>query len=355
MPRSQWLIPLGDVTPQDRELAGTKMARLGELLRMGVPVPQGFVITSVAFKRFLERRNLSQEIRKTLGRIKPTIEQTGKLDPALANLREFLESAEMPAELGAIIHQGYDDLCNALGVRGTPVVVRSSATSEDAAEASLAGQFETYLGVSKDDLETFVKKCWASLFTSRAVTYLVKKDLPLERALMAVGVQELVDAKSAGVVFTIDPVTGNSSKIVIEGSWGLGESVVQGKVTPDRYTLDKHSLAIESTLISNKTTGLFYDPAKKQIAEVAVPKEAASKPCLSQEEVIELGRLAKQIEEHYGGAPQDIEWVLEKETTNPGKFRIVQCRPETVWSAKKSGGFDVVDYMIDSLFRRKDK
>ena len=354
MQRSAWVVPLGDLTPQDRELAGPKMARLGELLRIGVPVPQGFVITSASYKTFLERGNLSGEIRKTLDAIKPETEKIDKVEDALEKLRGFLQSAEMPAELRAMIHQGYADLCKSLGVGSTPVAVRSSATSEDAAEASLAGQFETYLGVGEEDLEANVKKCWASLFTPRAVTYLLRKHLPIHRALMAVGVQALVDAKSAGVAFTLDPVTGDSSKIVIEGSWGLGESVVQGRITPDRYVLDKRSLAILTTLISNKTKGLLYDPARKRVTEFIVPKEAASKPCLSQEHAIELARLTIQIERHYDN-PQDIEWVLGKETSIPQKIQIVQCRPETVWSARKSKKFDAVDYMIESLFRRKDR
>jgi pyruvate,water dikinase len=218
------------------------------------------------------------------------------------------------------------------------VAVRSSATAEDLPDASFAGQQETYLNVKgNDDLLDKVVKCWSSLFTPRAIFYRNEKGFPHEKVLISVGVQKMVNSRAAGVMFTINPVTGDNSEIMIEGNYGLGETVVSGSVNPDDFIVDKKTLAIKSSRIAKKTIMYMRDPQTGKTVHLDVPEAKQKEFCINDDEVLKLATLAKRIEEHYGKA-MDIEWAIDKDLPYPQNIFIVQARPETVWSGKTSEG-----------------
>ena len=214
------------------------------------------------------------------------------------------------------------------------VAVRSSATAEDLPDASFAGQQETYLNVkgSKDLLDKVVK-CWSSLFTPRAIFYRNEKGFEHDKVFISVGVQKMVNSKSAGVMFSINPVTGDKSEIIIEGNFGLGETVVSGAVNPDDFILDKESLEIKERRIARKTIQYLRDPSTGKTVHLEVPEKQQKVPCISDKEVAKLGNLAKIIEKHYK-KPMDIEWAIDKDLSFPNNIFVVQARPETVWSSK---------------------
>lgn len=214
------------------------------------------------------------------------------------------------------------------------VAVRSSATAEDLPDASFAGQQETYLNVrGADEVMEKTLKCWSSLFTPRAIFYRSEKGFAHEKVFISVGIQKMVNSKAAGVMFTINPVTGDPDQIVIEGNYGLGEAVVSGAVTPDDFVVDKKTLKVIEKRIAKKTVQYIRDPKTGKTVHVEVPPEKQEQPCISDEEILRLAELAKRIEQHYGKA-QDIEWAIDRDLPFPSNVFIVQSRPETVWSAK---------------------
>jgi pyruvate,water dikinase len=240
----------------------------------------------------------------------------------------------MPKDIGGAIRSAYEELCRKLGLSDVFVAVRSSATAEDLPDASFAGQQETFLNVKgvRHLLENTVK-CWSSLFTPRAIFYRTEKGFAHEKVFISVGVQKMVNSKAAGVIFTINPVTGDPSQIVIEGNYGLGETVVSGAVTPDDFVVDKNTLKIIERRIAKKTVQYLRDLGTGKTVHLDVPVEKQEQPCLNDEEIIKLAELAKRIEQHYGKA-QDIEWAIDSDLSFPDNIFIVQSRPETVWSLK---------------------
>lgn len=326
-----WFDELGK---EDIPLVGGKNANLGEMLKAGIPVPQGFAITAYAYKRFIEETGIAQQIYKI---IEETV--TDKNDPkqyegASKKIRALIESTSMPDYLAEAIKWAYRELCNRTNLVNVSVAVRSSATAEDLPDASFAGQQETYLNVSGEEklLERTVK-CWSSLFTPRAIFYRTQKGFRHEDVFISVGVQKMVNAKAAGVMFTLNPVTGDKNQIVIEANWGLGESVVSGAVTPDYFIVDKNAMRITERKIAKKTVEYVRNPETGETIHAEVPPERQEIPCLTDEEILKLAELGKKIEEHYGRA-QDIEWAIDRDLPFPENVFIVQSRPETVWSVK---------------------
>ncbi|HEX9722645.1 MAG TPA: phosphoenolpyruvate synthase [Candidatus Paceibacterota bacterium] len=323
---------LEEVDKRDVKLVGGKNASLGEMYSqlqpMGIAVPNGFAITTNAFKAFLERGGLQKQIKEKLrsldtGDLK-SLQQTGQ------EIRQLILDAELPRDLQRRISQAYAKLG-----RKASVAVRSSATTEDTAEASFAGQQDTYLNVvGEQELLQAIKKTFASLFTDRAISYRKDKGFNSFGAL-SVGVQKMVraDKGAAGVLFTIDPETGFDKAVVINGSWGLGEMVVQGEVTPDEFVvfkpmLEKKRGIIEKTL-GPKKQKLIY--GAKGTKKVAVPEQDRKKLCLEDKEVSKLALWGTQIEKHFG-KPMDIEWAKD----DKGKLFVVQARPETVHANAKN-------------------
>ncbi len=312
---------------------GGKNANLGEMLKAGIRVPPGFAVTTDSYLDFLRKAGLAEEILELLNRVDPA--EVASVEDIGARIRRLIESAPIPPEVEEMIKESYVSLCDRCGAREVPVAVRSSATAEDLPTASFAGQQDTYLWIKgPDQVVQRVRQCWASLFTPRSISYRIKNKFPHEKVLISVGVQKMVNSKVAGVMFTLDPVNGDPSKVVIEGSWGLGETVVSGSVTPDRFVVDKVTLEINERVISHKGIECVYDPNRGEVVHSEVVPDRSDLCCLEREEVMELTRVAKLIEEHYG-LPQDIEWAIDRDLPFPDNVFIVQSRPETVWSQRR--------------------
>jgi pyruvate,water dikinase len=240
----------------------------------------------------------------------------------------------MPKDIETAIRNAYVELNKRFNLKDTFVAVRSSATAEDLPDASFAGQQETFLNVKgADDLIDKVRKCWSSLFTPRAIFYRTEKGFPHEKVFISVGVQKMVNSRAAGVMFTINPVTGNRDEIVIEGNFGLGETVVSGAVNPDDFVVDKNSMLIKERRISRKTIKYVRDPKTGKTVHLDIPESEQKTVCISDQEINKLAELAKRIEKHYG-KPMDIEWAIDQDLTFPENMMLVQARPETVFGTK---------------------
>ncbi|RLE55657.1 MAG: phosphoenolpyruvate synthase [Thermoprotei archaeon] len=322
-----------ELTKEDVPLVGGKCANLGEMTRAGLPVPPGFAVSAYAYKRFIEETGIKDKIYEILREVIKE-KKPEEYEEASRRIRELIEKTPMPKDIEEEIRRAYRELCRRLNMEKVPVAVRSSATAEDLPDASFAGQQETYLNViGEDEVIEKVKKCWSSLFTPRAIFYREQKGFAHERVLISVAVQKMVNAKAAGVMFTIHPVTGEEDKLVIEANWGLGETVVSGRVTPDEWVVDKKTLEIVERRVSEKKVAIFRDPKTGKSIEVELPPEKAKAPCLTDEEVKELAKYGIAIEKHYGRA-MDVEWAIDQDLPFPQNVFIVQARPETVWSVR---------------------
>jgi len=328
------VVRLEDVRKDDISLVGGKCANLGELTAKGIHVPPGFAVTAEAFRRFLEETKIGEIIHKTLG------SSNGSKDPkqyeeASEEIRKILESAPMPEDIAGKVRTAYRDLCEKTGDKNVTVAVRSSATSEDLPDASFAGQQDTYLNVSgEDQLVHYVQKCWGSLYTPRAIFYREEKGFPHDKVLISVGVQKMVRSNCSGVAFTLDPINGDPSKIVIESTWGLGEALVAGIVRPDRFIVDKGTMQLIHKEIVPKMIEHVPNDKTGLTIQSDVPAERRNVSSLTDEQVIEIAKVAVDIEDHYH-TPQDIEFAVEHGTAGSSLY-IVQTRPETFWSKMKS-------------------
>jgi pyruvate,water dikinase len=318
----------------DIPLVGGKNASLGEMIHAGLPVPPGFAVTAYAYEKFLEQTRIAKMIYKI---IKETV--TDPNDPkqysiASEKIRKLIETSQMPKTIENAVRSAYKEINKRLNLKDAFVAVRSSATAEDLPDASFAGQQETFLNVRGiGDLLVKIIKCWSSLFTPRAIFYRNEKGFAHEKVLISVGVQKMVNSRAAGVMFTINPVTGNTDEIVIEGNYGLGETVVSGAVNPDDFVVDKKTLKIKERRIAKKTVQYTRDPDTGKTVHSDVPEKKQKEPCVNDEEIAKLAELAKLIEKHYDKA-MDIEWAIDKDLSFPKNIFVVQARPETVWSAK---------------------
>ncbi len=322
-----------DIDKNDVEIVGGKNANLGEMINIGIQVPPGFSVTSNSYCEFIKQEKLDEKIFKILKSL--DVNDTKKLKETSEYIRKSIISKNIPKQIESEIKKAYSLLCNKT-TKNVSVAVRSSATAEDMPDASFAGQNETYLNVKEEkDLLQAVKKCFASLFTSRSIFYREQKGLLHENVYLSVAIQKMVDVKSAGVMFTLHPKTGDKSKIIIEGSWGIGESVVSGSITPDYFEINKDSLVIENKRIKDKKFELVSDIKSSKTINSIVPENRRKKSCITDNEIKKLCEIAKKIENHYG-YPQDIEWALEKNTEFPDNIFIVQTRPETIWSKKET-------------------
>ena len=324
-----------ELSKDDVPLVGGKCANLGEMINAGIPVPPGFAVTAYAYKRFIEETGISQKIYDILDETITDPKDPKQYEEASKKIRKLIESTPIPGEIQEAIVKAYRDLSKRIGQQAVFVAVRSSATAEDLPGASFAGQQETFLNVKgeKDLLES-VRKCWSSLFTPRAIFYRTEKGFRHEKVLISVAVQKMVNSRSAGVIFTLHPVTGDRSKIVVESVWGLGEAIVSGAVTPDHFEVDKNTFKILVKNVVKKEVEYIRDPKTGKTIHAKVPPERQEAPSLTDEEVVELAKIAKKIEEHYG-TPQDIEFAVDRDLPFPKNLFIVQSRPETVWSMKE--------------------
>lgn len=305
-----WLEEVGE---NDGEIVGGKGASLGEM-KSEFPVPEGFIVTTEAYRKFLEESGIKEELL-----------ELSKKEKAKES-RDLILEAQTPEEIKETIKESYRDLGNGR------VAVRSSATAEDLPDASFAGQQETFLEVmGEDEVIQKIKECWSSLFTDRAVSYREEKGFDHSDVEIAVVVQKMVDSEKSGVMFTCDPSTGEENT-TIEASWGLGESVVGGGVTPDNYVIDREKDKIISKQIGSKKKMLVRNESNgKGVIEKEVPEEKRKEQVLSDEEIQKLVEIGERLEEHYG-IPQDVEWAIHN-----GEIYIVQSRPITTIKNKKEG------------------
>ena len=309
-----------DVGKDDIPLVGGKGANLGELTKAGIPVPPGFIVTAHSYYYFLERSKLTDEIRSLLSSLDP--DDSSKLQEIASNIKASINAAEMPQEIADEIAQAYQKLGGGL------VAVRSSATAEDLPEASFAGQQRTFLNVEGEkEVITAVQQCWASLFEPRAIFYRANRGFDHLTIGIAVPVQRMVQSEASGILFTLEPVTNDHSKVVIEAVYGLGEAIVAGEITPDLYIVDKEKEEVLDKTIASQGWQLVRDAKGKNLEEanvkVPIKKRDQRKQKLTDDYIGILARLGKRIEALYD-FPQDIEWAQEE-----GALYIVQTRPVT--------------------------
>jgi pyruvate,water dikinase len=312
-----------DVGIHDRPTVGGKGGSLGELTQAGIAVPPGFVVTTSAFEGFLKALEDREPVRAKVSVLDP--DDHGAATKLSEELRRRVIEEPMPAEVERAILAAHAELTDGV----TPVAVRSSATTEDAEDASFAGLQDTFLWVlTGADMVARVRECWGSLYSVESMCYRRKQGLPEEGVAMAVVVQAMVDARCAGVMFTRSPLTGDKSVITIEGAWGLGSAVVSGEVTPDKWVVGKITGEISSREISDKHAKQV--PAEGGgIKEVLLEGTERKAPCLTDDELMALREVGRKVERHYR-KPQDIEWAFDKQ----GNLLLLQSRPETVWAMK---------------------
>lgn len=301
----------------DAAIAGGKGASLGEMTQAAIPVPPGFVILSNAFERFLEETDLNVEIDAALDTVNHKEMHT--VEYASEKIQALILGAEIPQDIADEIKTFFKEL------NTTYVAVRSSATAEDSASAAWAGQLDSFLNTTEETLLENVKRCWASLFTPRAIFYRFEKDLHTQKISVAVVVQKMVESEVSGIAFSVHPVTQDYNQLIIEAGFGLGEAIVSGSVTPDSYVVEKEPRRIIDINTNTQTRALYrIDGGGNEWRDVPEPK--ASSQVLSETQILELSEIILTIEKHYG-FPCDIEWAYEG-----GKFYVVQSRPITTLS-----------------------
>ncbi len=313
------IVWFNEVTKKDIPLVGGKGANLGEMTNAQIPVPPGFVVTSGVYFDFLRQAKLTDKIRKQLEAI--DVNDSKQLQQVAAQVRQLISNAAMPPEIAKEIREAYIKMGRGL------VAVRSSATAEDLPEASFAGQQRTFLNVQGEkEVVAAVQECWASLFEARAIYYRHHQGFDDLKVGLAVPIQRMVESHTSGVMFTVEPVTNDTSKVVVEAVFGLGETLVSGEITPDLYLIDKEEQRIISKKIAKQEWQLIRNPAadnKEVNIQVTLPEATQTQQKLRDDEIIQLVKLGKQIEKHYQ-FPQDIEWAKEN-----NKIYIVQTRPVT--------------------------
>jgi pyruvate,water dikinase len=309
-----------DIHFEDVNIVGGKGANLGEMYNLGIPVPNGFCVTAEAYYKFIETNKLKPKIKDILEAT--DVDQPEQLSTASAKIRKLIKSSPIPQDIALEIMIAYKKLCSFGGLKDVPVAVRTSATAEDSADASFAGQGDTFLNViGETNVVNQVRACWSSLFTSRSIFYQVKKHYNHFKIGVAVPVQKMVQSEISGIVFTLNPVTNNKNEIVVETIWGLGEYIVQGVVTPDQHLVDKSNWEIKykNTVHQDIQLTRFSDGNKK----TSVPKYKQNKAKISDVMAVKVAKLAQKLHNHYGKA-QDIEFAIEK-----NKLYFVQTRPIT--------------------------
>jgi pyruvate,water dikinase len=308
-----------NLNQHDTDLAGGKGASLGEMTQSGIPVPPGFVVLSIAFEQFTETENLKSEIDAILHEVNH--QEILTLEQASEAIRALIRRASMPQNIADEILKHLKQLDSQY------VAVRSSATAEDSASAAWAGQLESYLNVTEDQVIDKVKQCWSSLFTPRAIFYRFEKGLYSHHISVAVVIQKMINSEVSGIAFSVHPVTEDPNQVIIEAGYGLGEAIVSGQITPDSYVVEKVKNEIIYTSISVQERGLYkVNSGGNEWQDIT--KVKGEKQKLNNKEIRQLAKLVIHIENHYG-FPCDIEWAL-----NNGTFFIIQSRPITTLTSK---------------------
>lgn len=334
--KSPIILWFSDIRKEDIKDVGGKGANLGELTRAGIPVPNGFCVTSDAYFHFLEQTGLKKNITSLLQGLNP--EDNKKLNQVSKAIKQLIISAKMPEDLSKPIKEAY------LRLGGLSVAVRSSATAEDLPEASFAGQQATFLNIKgPEQVVHAYQKCLASLFEARAIYYRIVQKYDHMKVGLAVPVQNMIDSDTAGILFTVDPVTENNDNLVIEAGYGFGEAVVLGAVTPDRYVVSKKDLKIVSKEVNQQKWKIVKDFHGGD-KHVTVPKAKQKLQKITDEEILKLAKIGLLIEKHYG-KPQDTEWAIENK-----EIYFVQARPITTLGKQK----DKVESQSDTIDQKAE-
>lgn len=312
---------------------GGKCAGLGSLIGAGAPVPPGFAITTEAWRTMLGQDGLRGRIEAEMRHIRSS--RDPNLPEICEKVRTMIEETPIAPSLETAIRQALAELSERSGLNNIPVAVRSSATAEDLPNASFAGLHDTALWVmGASDVLRQVRRCWSSLYAAGAVAYRLDNGFPHEKAWMAVGIQKMVNAKAAGVAFTLNPISGDRSKIAIDSSFGLGEAVVSGEVTPDNFLVDKVIFEVVKQVISPKHIEYAFDAEQGIVVKRAISPERQKQISLTREEIVAVAKIAKYAEAHFR-SPQDIEWAIDADLPPGESVVLLQSRPETVWSRKE--------------------
>lgn len=331
-----WFEELGQ---EHCEIVGKKCGHLGEMAKIGLPIPPGFALSLEAYNDFMLQTNALQEIRNYLEERSGRIENIQQMNEASKVIRQIVESKEMPGTMKEMILSCYDHLCQRCDCRDVAVSTRS------AGPVSHPGQYETYLNVKgKAELLEKIKKVWASSFNPRSLSFRKRKGLPLENDPIGVAVLKMVNARTAGIIFTADPNTGDTSRMMIEANWGLGESVVGGEAMPDVFIINKDNLEIIEKRLGKKSR--YVTCKDLGIAEEECPADLSASFCLTDEEIKEIGRLGVRLEKHFG-VPQDVEWAIDKDYELPQSVILLQTRAEVIVQKKAP-----VDQVLDLIVRR---
>jgi pyruvate, water dikinase len=319
--KSKNVLWFNEIHFEDVNLTGGKGANLGEMYNLGIPVPNGFVVTSNAYFEFIKENNLKPAIENIL---KITnVDDPDQLHKSSKKIRDIIKKAPINHQLSLDIMKAYKKLSVFGGLKNLPVAVRTSATSEDSADASFAGQGDTFLNVlGETNVLHRVRDCWSSLFTSRSIFYQVKKHYDHFKIGVAVPVQKLINSEISGICFTANPVTNNKKEIIVETIWGLGEYIVQGKITPDQHIIEKNTWKIISESHIEQDVQLVRS-STHETKEVIVPKTKQKKKKINNSMAIKIAKIGQKLNNHYG-KPQDIEFAIDR-----GKLYIVQTRPIT--------------------------
>ena len=333
----KWIAWFEELGQEHCELVGKKCANLGEMTGIGLRVPPGFALTLNAYESFMELSGAGEEIRAYLGKA-GAVDSVKRYLEVSVDLRKIVESKEIPSEMNETILTYYRSLCDKCGIKDVAVATRSAGAK------SHPGQYETHLNVRGEaELLDKVKKVWSSTFNPTSLSARQHKGLPLDRDPIGVAVLKMVNARSAGVLFTADPNSGDRSRMIVEANWGLGESVVGGEAMPDVVVIDKATLEpIERKL---GTKGRYVTFKDVGVTEEATPSDMCGLFCVSDEELKEIGRLGKILEEHFD-VPQDSEWAIDADFAFPENVVLLQTRPEII-AEKKSPLDAVLDMMID--------
>lgn len=315
MAKQTFILPFSKLTKKSIKEAGGKGSSLGEMTQAKFPVPGGFVVSAVAFQEFIEDTDINVEIDAALDKVNP--KDTESVEEASEIIRSLIKKTSMEKSLQKEILAAHKNLKEKF------VAVRSSATAEDSKIDSWAGELDSFLNVTSQNLIQAVRDCWASLFTPRAIFYRIERGMGGKKVSVAVVIQKMVESEVSGVAFSVHPVTRDRNQMVIEAGFGLGEAIVAGKITPDTYVVDKQDLALLDINISEQEKMIVKKKSGKGNIEAAVPKNKRSAQKLDGKKIIELAKIVKNIEKHYS-MPEDIEWAYEK-----GKFYVVQARPIT--------------------------
>lgn len=340
----KWIYWFDELGKDSFELVGKKCANLGEMTRTGLPVPPGFALTVDAYRRFMEETGAAARVREYVATVSQ--QQLLRDERVSRRIREIVESHELPADMKTAVAREYGRLCALVGVPDLPVAVRSSGV------VSMPGAMETHLNVRGDE-QVFRKivEVWGSSFTFQAVAYRANNGLSIESFPIGVAVMKVVNAKCSGVAFSVHPNTGDRNKILIEANWGLGEGVVGGGITPDRFVIDKTTGEIQATINTKDEcvmpvgTGTAWQPVDPQLRDCA---------CVTEEELREIVKLAERLEQAYG-EPQDIEWVFDRDFTLPESLRVVQTRTAKIAKGTDNGAQNqyLIDLLLSTVYHRE--